>query len=103
MIVFFGDPENDVRAAKLEALKDHFKETGAPVPVTMLKDGALSGSNSSKEKLIVSYHGSRETLAGNSAEGLFNTFKGKGLTNKRFGAIYLMGAALLERRQNCEK
>jgi hypothetical protein len=100
MIVFFGDSENDVRAAKLEALKGHFKENDAPVAVRMLKEGALSGSKSSKEKLIVSYHGSRETLAGKSAEELFGIFLSKGLTNKRFEAVYLMACNVGEQAQD---
>src|SRR5262245_20566892 len=102
MLIFYGEDHADQRAAKMKALQAYFNDNSNPVAITMLKSDALSGSKSDKENLIVNSHGNREVIGylGNDADAFFEELLGKGLTNKRFKAIYLMACKAGEQAQD---
>jgi len=101
MIIYYGEEDGLMRAAKVEALKEHFGESGIAKEIRALGSDSLSGSNEKdKEKLIINAHGNRDAFNGKAAAELFNELVSKGLTNKRFGAIYLMACNVGEQAQD---
>ncbi len=92
MLTYMGLPDDaqDVRAAKLKALKAAYNTSDATA-FAMLPATALSKQNAARgDKLVVNSHGNAGVFAGYTPDQFMEQLTSKGFEEGAFPAVYLM-------------